>query len=1188
MESVHGIDVSWLHHSPKATATTSEPTAAPGSNGSTQKGSGAPANGLNGQSHSSAPSTPTEASKPHLPWRSTLLSRSNSEKHSTAASPSETLQSAQAEPQKPLQRRNSWISSISSKFSSPQSHNSNSANGTNVTKTLPAESPKVSTSPNNPPDINPFGAPVSPSAATAKGEDMTPYVPQPPKTGHPSFLTNALRRLSTGGQTSGSCKAPSNGGVCKRRVLNVDVNRDRCKIQELEPSKLRRVAFCVDVEIAGASRYTDENDQVVEVKKKKQKDRKMKEKSEGEALKHPEAVVVEKEELGVVRATGEPVGEENGSPPKSSGEPEKQPEPNRKKEKKKRSEEERKARRERKRRQAEANGTIPVEFTRDGNRRPSNPKGSGSKMQDRPTIDPLRIYRRCCQLRESGILKKVTEQLSSPSACAAATPGVVSCLDLSDCHLQLSDIITLGDWLAIVPVKKLMLENCALGDEAVRIILAGLLAVKSTSRDQTRQPSGPAEYQDHKHEETHGMIEKMSLKHNVNIGSEGWRHIGLFLNMSRSIKAIDVSMNPFPRMCQSCGSGPLFKGSGKKSPPEDMAALFSKAISERLAGPQLEELIMDECGLNTDQLGKIADAVIQTGIRRLGVASNHLTTEGLDHILRYVRSGKCEGLDLGGNDLSEQLHLLSEALDDKIPLYALSLADCNLSPSSLSVVMPAFVSLPNLRFIDLSHNRKLFATQPDALSLLRKYIPKLSHLKRLHLVDVSLTPEHAIALVEVLPENGSLAHLNILENPAITAVATAKDEVGQEEACALYASLMAATRVSKTIICIDVDVPGPETSEVVKALAKQVVAYCLLNMERGPVAEAIDTSSVVSHEHHENEKVSHVPEVLLQLVGHVEGYSENHDDDDAAPDNDYVLGGTGLVKALGVCLGNKSLDSPHLQPSTPSEPGSSPLAVIHGRGRAKNMSKNLLESARKIRVRLQPALAREARAEDDMNYKRLLFLDSTLERMIQRFEDEYPECRVRQPGAAPSQQPSVEASSDTNSIEEVSLNGGDQQTADSSALLSESGLVGDDVEAEGEGEGEGEYHVGLPRRASDVSLASRALLEEEGRMHRFGQQVRRDILRPETLDHAHGTTGEEQESDHLKVLRQKLEALDGEEIRNKVFEAGGPAAVLRELGATAEQLKTLEHDDPEAFRSFREAQLTAQANVEALRSAQTS
>jgi len=245
-------------------------------------------------------------------------------------------------------------------------------------------------------------------------------------------------------------------------------------------------------------------------------------------------------------------------------------------------------------------------------------------------------------------------------------------------------------------------------------------------------------------------------------------------------------------------------------------------------------------------------------------------------------------------------------------------------------------------------------------------------LKRIHLIDVSMTPEQAIALAEILPDTPSLAHVNIMENPQLAALANAKDEAHQEEACALYASLMAAVRVSKTIVCIDIEVPSGDSSEIVKALAKQVVAYCLRNMERGPVAEISEGGAAISEPHGDEKEVA-VPDVLLHLVGHVEGFHENHDDDEPAPDEDYVIGGTGVVKALGICLQNNGNDSrrpsadrafPDLQTGSGSVTPKSPVSG----GKAKDMSKNLLGSARKIRARLQPALVKESRASDRSNY----------------------------------------------------------------------------------------------------------------------------------------------------------------------------------------------------------------------------
>ena len=769
--------------------------------------------------------------------------------------------------------------------------------------------------------------------------------------------------------------------------MNVDPYRERCNIPDLAPAKLRRVSFSVDVEIAAPAKYSEEEPEepsppppppgrrpsltVLEnqVDSRKRKDQKLK-KGEGAALKNPQVVVCEKETEGVVKESGENLHSQKST---AAGSVEGEAGPTRKREKKKRSEAERKERKERKRAESISNGEKPREIKQESSNSsdvaesPPNEANTPPKASDRPTTDPLRIYRRCCQLRETPILKRISEQISSPNACPVATPGIVSCLDLSGFWMQLPDIITLSDYLAVVPVKKLVLEDCGLGDEAVRVILAGLLAAKTPEQARHNKKLSKKAIEDIKHgkAEKLGVVEKVSLKNNPKIGKEGWQHICLFLYMSRTLKAIDISGIALPQ--------PSAGAEGSQG-AVDISTLLEKSIAGRLAGSHLEELVMGECGLSLGTVEKVVDSVMQCGVTRLGLASNGIDLDGFHHILRYVKSGKCEGLDLGGNDLSEYLSLLADALDEKNPLYALSLADCNLKASSLEPLFPALVKLPNFRFIDLSHNRGLFSNQPNALGLLRKHLPQLHILKRVHLMDVAMTPDHAIALAEVLPETKALAHLNILENHLLSPLASAKDESAQEEACALYASLMAAVRVSKTIICIDIDVPSAESSEVVKALAKQVIAYSLRNLERLPLNENNEAAVAAMNDAHEGDKHVAVPDVLLHIVGHIED-GDPDVGDEPAPDDDYIVGGTGVVKALGVCL-NRSRDGRRSSYDvSPMASGTvTPKHVLQGsqvnQGKAKEMSKNLLGSARKIQARLQPSLVKEARTGDDMSYSK--------------------------------------------------------------------------------------------------------------------------------------------------------------------------------------------------------------------------
>ncbi len=928
---------------------------------------------------------PIPHSQHHIPLPH-ILSRSSSGSgkflQSSQSSPS-ISKDAKLSPPATSSRRNSWMSSLSSKFSStpsspPPSH-------------LPATTSVAKTATGPVEQPNPFGAAFTPGAKDArKQETAAVQNSQHNKFSHPSFLQSALRRLSSSGVGSLG-KVAGGGGVVERKTMNIDPYRPRCSIPDLEPAKLRRVAFCVDVEIAGPAKYIEEEEetrfpggqpsraQQEQAHTKKMTDKKL-ERAEGEELQTTAITAKEAAKDGVMKVSSEELEREKG-PPSTIPAGSEIKEPTRKREKKKRSEEERKARKERKRNEALANGEVIAELWREGSSGSGreSPAGVGTppKSQDRPTTDPLRIYRRCCQLRETSILKRITEQIALPSACPVATPGVLSLLDLSNYWMQLVDLVTLSDYLAVVPVKRLILENCGLGDEAVRVILAGLLAVKTPEQAKhnkklSKKCIGPSREM----AERLGVIEKISLKNNPNIGHEGWRYIAYFMNMSRSLKAIDLSLIPFPQLQAPAGNS----NSSAKSPKDsnfsaEIASLLQKSMSEKLGGSNLEELVMAECNLGTDSVEKIVAGVIHCGITRLGLASNNLTSDGLAHVLRYLQTGKCQGLDLGGNDLRDITQMLADSLDENNALYALSLADCRLSPKSVETLLPALVRLPNFRFIDLSHNHHLFDSKVNAVGLLRKYIPQFPILKRIHLLDVAMSSEQAIALAEVLPESPSLAHLNILENQPLSEVASANDEASQEEACALYASLMAAVRVSSTIICIDIDVPGKDSSEVVKALAKQVVAYSLRNLERITLVENSETGMATTVDSLASEKEVHVPDILMHLVGHEDGVAENHDNDEPAPDDDYIVGGTGVVKALGVCL-NRAAD--HRKPRSIGNSGAvTPIQHLQeiggneeSKGKAKEMSKNLLASARKIRARLVPALIKEAKSGDMMNYSK--------------------------------------------------------------------------------------------------------------------------------------------------------------------------------------------------------------------------
>jgi len=181
--------------------------------------------------------------------------------------------------------------------------------------------------------------------------------------------------------------------------------------------------------------------------------------------------------------------------------------------------------------------------------------------------------------------------------------------------------------------------------------------------------------------------------------------------------------------------------------------------------------------------------------------------------------------------------------------------------------------------------------------------------------------------------------------------------------------------------------------------------------------------------------------------------------------------------------------------------------------------------------------------------------------MIQRFEDEYPETRL--PEALTS------SSLPGPTISDIAANL-DAQGSDMEPPLHEP--TGSDEE-------DATIRPTLSRHNSDVSLASKALSQEEGRMLRFGQKFRRDILKPEQENDMPVASEHEVLAPHIEMLRSMIDGLGGDEIRRNI-EEGGQEAVLKELTEEASALRQKLIDcDPEGWSKFREAMETAERNV---------
>jgi hypothetical protein len=187
--------------------------------------------------------------------------------------------------------------------------------------------------------------------------------------------------------------------------------------------------------------------------------------------------------------------------------------------------------------------------------------------------------------------------------------------------------------------------------------------------------------------------------------------------------------------------------------------------------------------------------------------------------------------------------------------------------------------------------------------------------------------------------------------------------------------------------------------------------------------------------------------------------------------------------------------------------------------------------------------------------------------MIQRFEDEYPECRVTPPVAIPTATTGVtdDAASSVSSVEGSLTTPFASGTLNPDSFSNSVTLQGTDSDEE-----EAPSRVRLSRHNSEVSLAARALSIEEGHVHRMGQKVKRALISPPNgLVDGAVEEDPENEPDHIKALREKLATLKAEEIRDSVITDGwektGDDVINKGL-----YLKKMEHEDPEGLRRWRE------------------
>ena len=329
------------------------------------------------------------------------------------------------------------------------------------------------------------------------------------------------------------------------------------------------------------------------------------------------------------------------------------------------------------------------------------------------------------------------------------------------------------------------------------------------------------------------------------------------------------------------------------------------------------------------------------------------------------------------------------------------------------------------------------------------------------------------------------------------------------------------------------------------------------------------------------------PDVRAHLVGRDENDNGVGDLEgtEPPPDADYVIGGTGVVKALACCLKNRGDDDGSRRPSldSPRETEAEAEAETRGSGattprpslapgKAKDMSKHLLSSARKIRDRLQPALARAKGADAGEDVRKLSFLDQTLSGIIRRFEDEFPETREVYVSHPPGDAAAVEEESRRRKDEAERKRGSEAE------MEAEREKERDEGARESEEDDE-PGHIRPVSSSSSLHNIARPLDTEEGRTHRRGHRFRTSIVHsPEKYEEVLLASLEEMERDpnHVRMLREMIGDL-GDEVLDEAVREKGPVRVFREDRERV--MEALRDVDPEHWERFRESQVMARENV---------
>lgn len=345
------------------------------------------------------------------------------------------------------------------------------------------------------------------------------------------------------------------------------------------------------------------------------------------------------------------------------------------------------------------------------------------RPMDKPvvTLKMDELYTRCCHLREILPIPATLKQIPKGSI------DPIPYLHLRNPRPSMIEIWSLTDFIRISPLICMSFDGVTLTHEMFKIILSSLLYKR--------------------------FLEKLSLR-NTPIDNDGWKMLSYFLSMNRALKRLDITQCHLLDVHTQ-----RIKSSGKISNEVRMTcnindrsdmdwALFTASIIFRGG---LDELILTGCKIPDIKLFSNLLNMALPKVTKLGLAYNDLTDEHCEIVAKWMQGNdELIGIDLAFNDLSNHLTpFLNYGIHANSKLKMLSLNNCNLLDSTDTRKLFNLISkLPELKYIDLSGNKKLFKTFMKRFCF---YLPSLNNLTKLNLDYCDLSTIDLVILLQTIP-----------------------------------------------------------------------------------------------------------------------------------------------------------------------------------------------------------------------------------------------------------------------------------------------------------------------------------------------------------------------------------------------------------------------------------------------------